>query len=93
MRHELDIVRFELEPGDCTLHHGLTVHGAPGNSRPDRRRRAHVSRWAGDDAVYAPRPGIQEMPAMPDIPAGGPIDSDLWPRVWPAPTSKPRRRA
>lgn len=83
MRDKLDIVRFELEPGDCTLHHGLTVHGAPGNSRLDRRRRAYVSRWAGDDAVYAPRPGLQEMPALPDIPAGGPLDSDLWPQAWP----------
>ncbi len=83
MRDELDIARFELEPGDCTLHHGLTVHGAPGNSRLDRRRRAHVSRWAGDDALYAPRPGLQEMPALPAIPSGGPLDSDLWPQVWP----------
>jgi len=85
MRDGLDIARFELAPGDCTVHHGLTVHGASGNSRLDRRRRAHVTRWAGDDAIYFPRPGIQEMPPAPDIPAGGPIDSDLWPQVWPRP--------
>ena len=83
MRGNLDIVRFELAPGDCTVHHGLTVHGAPGNSRTERRRRVHVSRWAGDDAVYFPRPGIQEMPMEPGIPAGGRIDCDLWPQVWP----------
>lgn len=82
MRGELDIAQFDLEPGDCTLHHGLTVHGAPGNTKPAQRRRAFVTRWAGDDAVYYPREGIQEMPKLPDIPAGGPLDSELWPAVW-----------
>jgi ectoine hydroxylase-related dioxygenase (phytanoyl-CoA dioxygenase family) len=81
MRSELDIVQFELAPGDCTIHHGLTVHSAPGNSSATTRRRAHVSRWAGNDVVFHPRDGIQEMPPMPDIPAGGPIDSELWPRI------------
>ncbi|MEM6762544.1 MAG: phytanoyl-CoA dioxygenase family protein, partial [Pseudomonadota bacterium] len=51
MRDELDMVSYELEPGDCTIHHGLLVHGAPGNSRTDRRRRAYLTRWAGDDAT------------------------------------------
>jgi len=83
MRDQVELLRFDLEPGDCTVHHGLLVHGAPGNRSTDRRRRAHVSRWAGDDAVFNPRPDIQEMPPLPDIPPGGPIDSPLWPQVWP----------
>ncbi|MBM3581357.1 MAG: phytanoyl-CoA dioxygenase family protein [Alphaproteobacteria bacterium] len=82
MRSELQFAQYELKPGDCTVHHALTVHGAPGNTRPDRRRRAYITRWAGDDAVYYPRPNIQPMLWEPNIPAGGPLDSDLWPRVW-----------
>ena len=82
MRDELEFLQFELEPGDCTVHHGLTVHGAPGNRTVDRRRRAYVTRWAGDDVVYHPRPDIQPMLWDPDIPSGGPLDSDLWPVVW-----------
>ena len=82
MRGELEFVQPELEPGDCTVHHGLTVHGAPGNATADRRRRAYVTRWAGDDVVYYPRPGIQPMLRDPDIASGGPLDSDLWPVVW-----------
>ncbi|WP_285672838.1 phytanoyl-CoA dioxygenase family protein [Paralimibaculum aggregatum] len=82
MRDELDLVSFELEPGDCTIHHGLLVHGAPGNSRSDRRRRAYLTRWAGDDATYQPHPNIQKMMWDPDIEAGGPLDSDLWPVIW-----------
>ena len=82
-REGLDIVRFELEPGDCTVHHALTVHGSPGNESERVRRRASISRWAGDDAVYYPREGIQEIPTDPGIPAGDPIRCELWPRVWP----------
>jgi ectoine hydroxylase-related dioxygenase (phytanoyl-CoA dioxygenase family) len=84
MRDALDIARFDLAPGDCTVHHALTVHGAPGNARADRRRRAVVTRWAGDGVVYRPRPNIQPMAWDPDIAPGGPIDSDLWPVVWTA---------
>lgn len=79
-KHE--IIQFELEPGDCTVHHGLLVHGAPGNSEEGKRRRAYVTRWAGDDAVYTPMPNIQEMMWDPGIPAGSALDCDLWPVVW-----------
>ena len=82
IRDELDIVSFDMEPGDCTLHHGLTVHGAPGNSRSDRRRRAYVTRWAGDDVTYDPRDGTQPMLRDPGLNAGDSVDSDLWPVVW-----------
>ncbi|MCG8696201.1 MAG: phytanoyl-CoA dioxygenase family protein [Minwuiales bacterium] len=81
-RDKHDIVSFDLEPGDCTIHHGLLVHHAPGNARTDRRRRAYVTRWAGDNAVFHPHDGIQHMPPLPDIPAGGPLDSELWPVIW-----------
>ena len=77
-----DIVSFDLAPGDCTVHHGLLVHHAPGNAMTDRRRRAYVSRWTGDDARFYPHDGIQRMPPLPDIPKDGPLDSDLWPVVW-----------
>ena len=61
---------------------GLNARTTACNRRNDRRRRAYVSRWAGDDAVFRPRQGIQEMPPLPDIPPGGPLDSELWPVVW-----------
>lgn len=82
MRERLEILQFEFEPGDCTVHHGLMVHGAPGNATAARRRRAHVTRWAGDNVVYDPRPGIQPMLWDPDLAAGAPLDCELWPQVW-----------
>lgn len=82
MRDSLSFRQFEMEPGDCTVHHGLLVHGASGNTKSDRRRRAVVTRWAGDDATYFPRPNIQPMAWEPNIAAGDPLDCDLWPIVW-----------
>ncbi len=82
MRAQIDTIQFELEPGDCTVHHGLTVHCAPGNLSSERRRRAHTSRWVGDDVVFHPRDGLQEMPPMPDIQPGDVLDSELWPVIY-----------
>lgn len=83
MRDELEFVIYELEPGDCTLHHGLSVHGAGGNMSSERRRRAYTTRWAGDGVTYYPRDGIQPMLWEPDIEEGQALDCDLWPKVWP----------
>ena len=83
MRDQFDMIQFEMAPGDCTVHHGLLVHGAPGNETVDRRRRAYVTRWCGDDVTYNPRPNIQRMLREPGIEVGGPLDCDLFPVVWP----------
>ena len=79
-RHTL--IRYELEPGDCTVHHGLLLHAAPGNTSPTQRRRAYLTRWGGDDATYNPRPNLQRMLRDPGIPSGAPLDCDLFPVVW-----------
>ena len=81
-REQHDIAQFELQPGDCTVHHGLTVHAAPGNQTSRVRRRAHTSRWTGDDVVFCPREGLQEMPPFPlGLKSGDALDSELWPRI------------
>lgn len=80
-RDQYKLVQYEMEPGDCTLHHGLTVHGAPGNSSLTQKRRAYIIRWAGDDVTYDPRPNLQPMLHDPGIPVGGPIDCALFPAV------------
>ena len=81
LRDDLSLVLFEMEPGDCTIHHGLTVHGAQGNLRSDVQRRAYVMRWTGDDVVYNPRPNLQPMLYDPAIAVGGPLDCDLFPVI------------
>ncbi len=81
-KHEL--LTWEMDPGDCLVFHGLTVHGAPGNLRQDRRRRALSTTWMGDDAVYAERPG--EVIIRSDqygLKPGDSMDCEYCPRVWP----------
>ena len=80
-RDAYDFACFEMEPGDCTIHHGLTVHGAPGNSSTCVRRRAYITRWAGEDVTYNPRPNLQRMLRDPKIEAGQRLDCDLFPVV------------
>ncbi|MCW5731383.1 MAG: phytanoyl-CoA dioxygenase family protein [Alphaproteobacteria bacterium] len=84
-RHEF--LGWDLEPGDCIAFHALTVHGAPGNVSPVRRRRAFATRWFGADARYAARLGQISPPITghglsPGDAMGGP----LFPRVWPCAT-------
>lgn len=85
-REKHRILAWDLEPGDCiVVFHGLTLHGAPGNLSLERRRRAFSTRWLGDDAVYARRPGTTSPP-FPELEGklrpGDSMDHELFPIVW-----------
>lgn len=80
-RERYDIISWDTEPGDCILHHALTVHGAPGNDST-RRPRALATRWTGDDAVYVERKGMSKPIRHPGLTPGDPMDCDLFPIGW-----------
>jgi ectoine hydroxylase-related dioxygenase (phytanoyl-CoA dioxygenase family) len=86
-RHQF--IQFELQPGDCTVHQALAVHGAPGNRRSDRRRRAYIQRWCGDDVTWDPRPNIQPMLRDPGLKPGDKLPCDLFPQIWPSDALRP----
>ncbi|WJR79213.1 phytanoyl-CoA dioxygenase family protein [Bradyrhizobium sp. NP1] len=89
-RADYDIVHFDLEPGDALFHNLLVLHGAPGNSSSDRRRRAIAFRYAGDDAKYAVR-SVGPKPIWdPGIRHGDRFGCDLFPQVWPSTGNVPR---
>ena len=85
-RDDYDIVSFELQPGDCTVHDARLLHGAPPNASATARRRAYIQRWTGDDVTYNPRPRLQRMLRDPGIAPGEVLDSELFPVAWRAPT-------
>lgn len=64
-RNELDIRGWAVEPGDAIAFNFGTLHGAPANASPTRRRVVSV-RWVGDDARFKKRPGTTS-PAFPDL--------------------------
>lgn len=81
-RGELDIVGWDMEPGDAIAFSFRTVHGAPANHSP-RMRRVFSARWVGDDAVYAQRAGKGSPPftglTMKD---GDPFEAPIFPVVY-----------
>jgi ectoine hydroxylase-related dioxygenase (phytanoyl-CoA dioxygenase family) len=86
-RHQYEILRFELQPGDCLVFQAMIVHGAPGN-RGRHRRRALATRWAGDDARYCLRPGEVAIPTRdPGLKHGDRLECERFPLAWvlPAP--------
>ena len=89
----LELLSWNMAPGDCLVHHALTIHASSGNASTSTRRRALVTRWAGDGVTYDPRPdtfithinkiGVKEVNSIHRLHAGDPIDCDLFPKIWP----------
>jgi ectoine hydroxylase-related dioxygenase (phytanoyl-CoA dioxygenase family) len=80
-RGELDILAWAMEPGDCIVFHWLTLHGAPGNPSQNRRR-AYATRWMGEDARYAARPGeISPKITGHGLAPGDPAICDMFPVI------------
>ncbi len=85
-RDAYEILGWEMAPGDCLFFHALTLHGAAGNASLTRRRRAYATRWLGEDASYATRPGRVSPPIEGHgLKAGDPMACELFPVVWPRP--------
>jgi ectoine hydroxylase-related dioxygenase (phytanoyl-CoA dioxygenase family) len=84
-RGELEILSWDLEPGDCLVFHMRTLHGAPGTATLKTRRRGFSTRWMGEDAVFAVRP-IKTSPPFPEVrlAPGDPMDHPSFPLAWQA---------
>jgi ectoine hydroxylase-related dioxygenase (phytanoyl-CoA dioxygenase family) len=76
------LVSFSLQPGDLTVHHYCTLHGAPANTS-DRRRRAVSVRYCGDDARYRHKPGLPGRRGLEDVADGDPVGPPWCPQAWP----------
>jgi len=83
-RDQLDIRGWAVEPGDAVVFNFRTLHGAPANASPIRRRVISV-RWVGDDARFAKRLG-RTSPPFPDLEYqdGAPFDAPDFPVLYPA---------
>jgi len=83
-RARYDILSWAMEPGDCVVFHGLTLHGGAADPRGRSARRAYSTVWLGDDARFAARPGA----ARPrfeghGLSPGDPMTCAMFPCVWP----------
>jgi ectoine hydroxylase-related dioxygenase (phytanoyl-CoA dioxygenase family) len=75
------ILEWPMKAGDAVLFDFKTVHGARGNTQPNRRR-ALSMRWVGDDARYVQRTG-RTSPPFPghDMVQGQKLREDWFPTV------------
>lgn len=83
-RRNHEILSFTTEPGDITVHHARTIHGADGNASTAIRRRAVSVRYAGDDARYHFRKGVPRKAHHDAVVEGAVMDHAACPVVWPA---------
>ncbi len=82
IRDRLQVVAWDMAPGDAIAFSFRTVHGAPAN-RSSTPRRVFSSRWVGDDAVFADRGG-NTSPPFPglDLKPGEALDAPEFPLVF-----------
>ena len=80
-KENFDIVSWSLVPGDLIAFNFSTVHGAPGNNSPNRRR-AFSARFTGNDARFAKRKG-EISPPFPEVTLshGDKMDSPTFPQI------------
>jgi ectoine hydroxylase-related dioxygenase (phytanoyl-CoA dioxygenase family) len=73
----LQVLEWDMEPGDAVAFHFRTLHGARGNLT-GARRRAFSLRLVGEDARYIARPG----PTSPPFPGHGMQPGDRLREDW-----------
>ena len=74
------MVSYDLEPGDITVHHARTLHGAPANASTSRRRAVSI-RYCGDDARYCIKPGLSVREGLDASLDGHPVGPPICPAV------------
>jgi len=77
-----EILSWSCEPGDCIVFHGLTVHGAPGNTSSKTHRRVLSTRWLGEGTTLATRPWTVSPPILGGLNVGDTILCDTFPLVF-----------
>jgi len=81
---EVELLCFDLAPGDLTVHHARTLHAAGANTSATTRRRALSVRYCGDDARYRLRPGMQPKAHHAGLRDGDALGGPEAPTVWQA---------
>ncbi|MBL8550328.1 MAG: phytanoyl-CoA dioxygenase family protein [Hyphomonadaceae bacterium] len=80
-RDRYEMLNWDMQPGDCLVHHGLTVHGAGGNTSLDTRRRALATRWIGEDVVYREKDRGHAQLLVDGLKTGEALPPDRFPEV------------
>ena len=81
------VVSWDVEPGDCVVFNGRTMHGCSGKLDGDCDLRVFTTKWVGDDVRIKFRDCGMDPDHSSDmiekgLKPGDRPDTDLYPRVW-----------
>lgn len=79
---QFNVVSFDLEPGDVTFHHLLTLHKAGPNTTAATRRRAHTMRMVGEDVEWVDRVYSTGVFST-ELKTGDKLRGESFPLLWP----------
>jgi len=80
---DVQLLCWDMQPGDVLCHHPLTVHGALGNRSQAQRRIGLSIRYLGADVQWDPRPHTMTLRSPPAVAPGDyPADDAALPPVW-----------
>jgi ectoine hydroxylase-related dioxygenase (phytanoyl-CoA dioxygenase family) len=79
-----EVLCWDLQPGDITVHHYDTLHGAGPNTSAESSRRAISLRYCGDDIRFSAKPGAPMKAYQRAMHDGDHLGGPLCPQVFPA---------
>ena len=82
-RDEVELLGWDMEPGDVLLFGPVVCHGSAENKSTTQDRRALAFRYSGDDVVFAPRHATMPLLWEHGLEPGERLGGSLFPQVWP----------
>ncbi len=83
VREGVEVVSWDMEPGDVLCHHPLTVHVAAGSASATQMRIGLSVPFLGDDVQWDPRPHTMALLRDPGVARGDfPTDDVALPIAW-----------
>ena len=81
------VVSWEMQPGDCIVFNGRTMHGGSGKLDNDRNLRVFTTKWLGEDARikfrnYGMDPDFSSLMIKKGLKSGDRPDTDMYPQIW-----------
>jgi len=81
------VVSWDVEPGDCVVFNGRTMHGGSGKLDGDCDLRVFTTKWVGDDVRIKFRDCGMDPDHSSDmiekgLKPGDRPDTDLYPQIW-----------
>jgi len=81
------VVSWDMQPGDCIVFNGRTMHGGSGKLDGDCDLRVFTTKWVGDDVRINFRDCGMDPDHSPDmiekgLKPGDRPDTDLYPLIW-----------